>query len=93
MTVRLPESAILGVRPFTLKGRRPSVRIGWATGSVLDPSRSDLLSKKHSKDKVDGPVAMANALGGYLQDKPKQASVYSRLSVDDLMGAGDEDDE
>ena len=61
----------------------------WMIGNaraVTDPHENVKISKKHSKDKVDGPVATLNALGGYLLDKPKRKSVYSRMTADELLG-------
>jgi phage terminase large subunit-like protein len=50
--------------------------------ALSDPGENLKISKKHSKDKVDGMVALAMALSGVLAEKPRKKSVYDRRGIE-----------
>jgi phage terminase large subunit-like protein len=59
--------------------------LGWMAGNaraLLDPNENLKISKKHSKEKVDGMVALAMSIGGHLAVKPRKPSVYERRGIE-----------
>jgi phage terminase large subunit-like protein len=61
--------------------------LGWMAGNaraLLDPNENLKISKKHSKEKVDGMVALAMSIGGYLASKPRKPSVYERRGIESV---------
>jgi phage terminase large subunit-like protein len=58
--------------------------MGWMADNamaVYDPSDLIKVSKKKSKDKVDGIVSAVQALNGWIQEKPIKKSVYEKRGI------------